>query len=72
VFENLVFWRIFGLKREELVRGWRRQHNEELCNSYALPNIIRVIKSKRVRWVGHVSHVGEMRNAYSTCREETT
>jgi hypothetical protein len=46
-------------------RGWRRLHNEELQNLYTSPNIIRVIKLKRMRWVGHVAHMGEMRGTYS-------
>jgi hypothetical protein len=45
--------------------GWRRLHNEELHNLYASPNIIRVITSKGMRWAGHISQMGEMRNAYS-------
>jgi hypothetical protein len=63
-FENRVLRRIFGLKREELVGGWRRLHNEELHNSYASPNIVRVLKSRSMWWVGHVARVGEMINAY--------
>jgi len=59
VFENRVL-RIFGHKREEVVGGWRRLHNEELHNLYTT----RVIKSRRMRWTGHVSCMGEMRNAY--------
>jgi len=44
--------------------GWRRLHNEELHNLYTSPNIIRVIKSERMRWAGHVAHTGELRNTY--------
>jgi hypothetical protein len=44
--------------------GWSRLYNEELHNLYVLPNFIRVIKSRRMRWEGHVAHMGEMRNAY--------
>jgi hypothetical protein len=47
-----------------VARGWRRLHNEELHNFYALPNIIMVIKSRRMRWAGHVTHRGEIKNAY--------
>jgi len=47
-----------------VVGGWRRLHNEKLHNFYTSPNIIRVIKSRRMRWVGHVAYMGEMRNAY--------
>jgi hypothetical protein len=46
------------------VGGWRRLHNEELHNLYASTNIIRVIKSRRMRWAGHVAHIGEIRNTY--------
>jgi hypothetical protein len=58
VFENRVLRRIFGRKREEVVGSRRRLHNEELHNFYASPNIIRVIKSKRIRWSGHVVCMG--------------
>jgi hypothetical protein len=54
VFENRVLRRIFGPKREEVVGGWRRLHNEELHNLYTSLNIVKAIKSMRVRWVGHV------------------
>jgi len=54
--------RIFAPKREELVGGWRRMHDEELHNLYTSPNIIRAVKS-RMRWVGYVARMGEMRNA---------
>jgi hypothetical protein len=60
------FWRrIFVPKMEEEVEGWRRLHNEELHNFYASPDIIRVIKSRRMRWAGHVARMGELRNAYN-------
>jgi hypothetical protein len=52
VSENGVLRRIFESKREEVVEGWRRLHNEELHNLYASPNIIRVMKSRRIKWVG--------------------
>jgi hypothetical protein len=55
VFENRVLRRIFGPKREEVAGGWRRPHNEEFHNLYISPNIIRVIKSRRMRWAGHVT-----------------
>jgi hypothetical protein len=54
VFENRVLRRIFGLKRDELTGGWRKLHNEELHDLYTSPSIIRIIKSRRMRWVGHV------------------
>jgi hypothetical protein len=56
--------RICGPKKEEVVGGWRTLHIEELHNLYASPNIIRVIKSRRTVWVGHVARMGEMRNEY--------
>jgi hypothetical protein len=55
MFENRVLRRIFGPKREEVAGGWKRLHNEELHNLYTSPNIIRVIKSRRVRLAGHVT-----------------
>jgi hypothetical protein len=55
---------ILGPKWEEVAGGWRRLHNEELHNLYASPNIIRAIKSRRMRWTGHVAHVGEVKNSY--------
>jgi hypothetical protein len=65
VSENRVLRRIFGPKREEIARGWRRLHNEELHNLYASPNITRVIESRRMRWAGHVARMGDIRNAYN-------
>jgi hypothetical protein len=64
VFENRVLRRIFGPKGDEVTRGWRKLHNEELHNLYSSPNIIRMIKSRRMRWIGHVVRMGEKRNAY--------
>jgi hypothetical protein len=64
VSENRVLRRIFGLKWDEVVIGWRELHNEELHNAYSVPGIIRMIKSKRMRWAGHVARMGEKRNAY--------
>jgi hypothetical protein len=66
VFENRMLRRIFGLKRDEVMGGWRKLHNGELQNLYYLPNLIRVIKSRRMRWVGHVLLMGEKRNTYRT------
>jgi hypothetical protein len=63
VFENRML-RIFGLKRAEVMGVWRKLHNEELHNLYSLPSTIRMIKLRRMRWVGHVAGMGEMRNAY--------
>ena len=56
--------RIFGPKRDEVIREWRKLHNEELNDIYCSPNIVRVIKSKRVRWVGYVTRMGERRGLY--------
>jgi hypothetical protein len=64
VFENRVLRRIFDPKRDEVTGDWRRVHNEELHNLYSSPNTIRMIKSRRMRWVGHVARMGEKRNAY--------
>jgi hypothetical protein len=61
VSDNRVLRRIFGPKREEVSGSWRRLHNEELHNLYASPNIIRAIKSRRMKWVGHLARTEEMR-----------
>jgi len=58
VFENRAFRRIFGPKRDEVTGEWRKLHNEELNDRYCSPNITRVIKSRRMRWAGHVAHTG--------------
>jgi hypothetical protein len=63
VFENTVLRRIFGPKREE-DGSWRKLHNDELHNLYSSPNITRVIKSRRMRWTGHVVRMGEGRGVY--------
>jgi hypothetical protein len=57
VFENRVLRRIFGPKRDEVTGEWRRLHNKELYALYSSPNIIRVIKSRRLRWVGYIARM---------------
>jgi hypothetical protein len=57
-FENRVLRRIFGPKRDEVIGGWRKLHNEELHNLYGSPSIIRMTKSRRIRWAGHVAQMG--------------
>jgi hypothetical protein len=64
VFENRVLRRIFGPKRDEVTGSWRKLHNEELHDLYSLPSIIRIIKSRRMRWVGYMARMGEKRNVY--------
>jgi hypothetical protein len=61
VLENMVLRRIFGPRRDEVTGEWRRLHNEELNDLYCSPNIVRVIKSRRMRWAGHVARMGEER-----------
>jgi hypothetical protein len=64
VFENRVLRRIFGPKRDEVTGEWSRLHKEELNDLYSSPTIIRVIKSRRMRWAGHVASMGKGRSAY--------
>jgi len=64
MFENRVLRRIFGPRRVEATGEWRRLHNEELNDWYCSPNIVRVIKSRRMRWAGHVARMGEERVVY--------
>jgi len=61
VFENMVLRRIFGPRRDEVTGEWRRLHNEELNDLYSSLNIVRVIKSRRMRWAGRVARLGEER-----------
>ena len=61
VFENRVLRRVFGPKRDEVTVEWRKLHNEELRELYSLPNIVRVVKSRRMRWAGHVARMEEGR-----------
>jgi hypothetical protein len=57
-------WRIFGPKRDEVTGEWRKLHHEELYDLYSSHNIVRVIKSRRMRWTGHVAWMGERRGVY--------
>jgi len=66
VFENRVLRRIFGRKRDEVTGEWRKLHNEELNDLYCSPNIVRMIKSRSVRWAGHVARMGKRRGV---CRD---
>jgi len=65
VFENMVLRRIFGPRRDEVTGEWRRLHYEELNDLYSSPNIVRVIKWRRMRWAGHVALMGVERGVYS-------
>jgi uncharacterized membrane protein len=62
---NRVLRRVFGPKREEVTGGWRKLHNEELHNLYSSLNSVRVIKSRRIRWLDNVAPSGEMKNKYN-------
>jgi hypothetical protein len=64
VFENRVLRRIFGPKRDEVTGGWRKLHNEEFHILYSSQSISRMIKSRGMRWAGHVARMGAKRNAY--------
>jgi hypothetical protein len=64
VFQNGVLGEIFGPERGEVTGEWRKLHNEELNDLYCLPNIVRVIKSVRMRWAGNVACLGERRGVY--------
>jgi hypothetical protein len=64
VFENRVLRRIFRPKRDEVMGDWSKLHNNELHDLYSSPNIIRMIKSRRMRWAGHAARMGETRNPY--------
>jgi hypothetical protein len=69
VFEDRVLRGIFGPKRDEVTGGWSKLHNEELRDLYSLPSIIRMIKSRRMKWEGPVARMGEKRNAYRSLWE---
>ena len=64
MFENRVLRRVFGSKRDEVKGEWRKLHNEELRDLYSLPNIVRVVKSRRMRWAGNVARMGEGRGVH--------
>ena len=64
MFENKVLRKIFGAKKHEITREWRKLHNAELHALYSSPNIIRSHKSRRLRWAGHVARMEQSRNAY--------
>jgi hypothetical protein len=64
VFENRVLRGVFGPKRDELTGEWRKLHNEELSGLYSLPNIVQVVKSRRMRWAVHVARMGEGRDVH--------
>ena len=64
VFENRVLRKVFGPKRDEVTGEWRKLHNEELNDLYSVPNIVRVVKSRRMRWAWHVARMGEDRGVH--------
>jgi hypothetical protein len=64
VFENRVLRRVFGPKRDEVTGEWKKLHNEELNDLYSLPNIVLVVKSRRMRWAGHVARMGVDRGVH--------
>jgi hypothetical protein len=64
VFENRVLRRIFGPKRDEVTGDWRKLHKEGLRDLYSSPSIIRIIKSRRMRWAGHLARMGEKKEAF--------
>jgi len=64
VYENRVLRRVFGTKRDEVTGEWRKLHNEEFSDLYTLPNIVRVVKSRRMRWAGHVARMGQGSGVY--------
>jgi hypothetical protein len=70
VFENRVLRRVFGPNRDEVKGEWRKLHNEELNDLYSLPNIVRVVKSRRIRWAGHVACMGEERGVHKVLVEK--
>jgi len=71
VFENRVLRRVFGPKRDEVTGKWRKLHNEELSDLYSLPNMVRVVKSRRMRWARHAARMGEGRGVHRVLIGET-
>ena len=71
MFENRVLRRIFGPKRDGVTGEWRKLHNEELNDLYCSPKIVRVKKSRRMRWTGYVARMGERRGVYRVLVGET-
>jgi hypothetical protein len=69
-FGNRVLRRVFGPKRDEVTGKWRKLHNGELNDLYSLPNIVRVAKSRRMRWAGHVARMGEDRGVHRVLVEK--
>jgi hypothetical protein len=72
VFGKRMLRRIFGPKRDEIIGGWRKLHYEKLHNFPSSPNIIRKMKSRRMKWAEHVANIGGNKNAYRSRRKETT
>ena len=64
MFENKVVRKIFGAKKDEITGEWRKLHNAELHALYSSPNVIRCLKSRRLRWAGHLAHMEQFKNAY--------
>ena len=64
MYENRFLRRVFGPNRDEVTGEWVKLHNEELSDLYSLPNILRMVKSRRVRWAGHVERIGEGRDVH--------
>jgi hypothetical protein len=69
VIENRVL-KTYGQKRDGIIGGWRKLHNEDFHSLHSSPNIIRTVKSRRVRWAGHVARIGENSNAYRVLWEK--
>jgi hypothetical protein len=72
IFENRVLRRIFGPKRDEVIGSWRKMLNEELRNMYSSPSIITMIKSRRMRWAGHVARMGLARRKEITRKTDVS